>query len=51
MPVDDELARCDAELAALEREMRAGNPQVEGIARAIIDWSMERRLIEHETRR
>lgn len=43
--IADELARCDAEIAALEREMRAGNPEVEGLARAIIDWSIERRMI------
>lgn len=50
-PKQLELARCDAELAALEDEARAGNPDVPGIALGIADWSAERKLIEREGRK
>lgn len=40
------LARCDRELADAERELRAGNPDVEGLLRASVDWAEERRIIE-----
>jgi hypothetical protein len=33
-------------LAAIEAEIRAGNPDVEGLCLALSDWSAELRILE-----
>jgi hypothetical protein len=40
-----ELVRCDAEIGALEQRLQNGHPDVEGLCRALADWSGERRLL------
>lgn len=39
------LQRCDAEIATVEGELRAGNPDIQGLTRALTDWNTEKRLI------
>ena len=41
----DELERCDAEIAAIQRQLRNGHPDLEGLCRALADWSAERRIL------
>ena len=45
------MERCLRELAAIEAELLAGNPHVEGLCLALSDWSMELRLIRLEQRK
>jgi hypothetical protein len=40
-----ELERCDREIAEVERLLRAGHRDVEGLCRALIDWNVERRIL------
>jgi hypothetical protein len=40
-----DIERCDMEIADIERELRAGHPDVHGLVLALNDWSNERRLI------
>lgn len=40
-----EIARCDAEIAGLERLLRAGHPDIEGLTLGLSDWHQERRLL------
>jgi hypothetical protein len=39
------VERCLREIAAIEAELLAGNPNVEGLCLALSDWWMEVRLI------
>ena len=34
----------------MDAQLRAGHPDVEGLCRALVDWSAELRLIEREGR-
>jgi hypothetical protein len=45
-----DLARCDAEIAAIEDMLRAGHPDLQGLLLALSDWSHEKRLIEEAIR-
>jgi hypothetical protein len=40
------MARCRQEIAACETEIRAGHPDLEGLCRALMDWSGELRLLQ-----
>jgi len=40
--------RCLREIAEVRRELLAGNPDVEGLCLALMDWSEELRLIERK---
>lgn len=42
------MERCLREIAAIEAELLAGNPDVAGLCLALSDWSMELRLIRLE---
>ena len=42
------MERCRREIAAIEAELQAGNPDVEGLCLALSDWSAEVRIIEQE---
>ena len=42
------MQRCRAEIAAVEAQIRAGHPDLEGLCLALSDWSRELRLIERE---
>ena len=39
------VERCDREIAEIEQKLRAGHPDVEGLCRGLIDWSVARRMI------
>jgi hypothetical protein len=40
------IERCRLELAAIDAELRAGAPDVEGLCLALQDWSAELRILE-----
>ena len=42
------MERCRREIAAIEAELLAGNPDVQGLCWALADWSAELRLLEEE---
>jgi hypothetical protein len=46
----EDLARCDAEIAACKAKLRAGHKDVDGLMLAIADWAAEKRLIEEAIR-
>ena len=46
-----EIDRCRREVAAIEAELLAGNPDVEGLCLALKDWSAELRILQNEQRR
>ena len=43
-----DLERCLTEIAVVESDLRKGHPDVEGLCRALVDWSEELRRIERE---
>lgn len=49
--LEAEIDRCRREIAAIELELRAGNPDVAGLCLALFDWSMELRILQNEERR
>jgi len=44
------MERCKREIAAIEAELLAGNPDVQGLCMALSDWWAELRIIEAEQR-
>jgi hypothetical protein len=42
------IERCRREIAAIEAEILAGNPDIHGFCLALSDWSAELRLREKE---
>jgi hypothetical protein len=40
------MARCRQEIAAIEAQIRAGHPDLEGLCLALSDWCAELRLLE-----
>jgi len=45
------MDRCRREIAAIEREVLAGHPDLEGLCLALSDWRAELRILENEKRR
>jgi hypothetical protein len=45
------MERCRREIAAIEAELRAGNPDVAGLCLALSDWSAELRILQDDERR
>jgi hypothetical protein len=45
------MERCLREIAAIEAELRAGNPDVLGLLLAYADWRAELRILQNEKRR
>jgi hypothetical protein len=45
------MDRCRREIAAIEAEIRAGNPDLQGLCLALSDWSAELRILRDEERR
>lgn len=43
--------RCRREIAAIEAELLAGNPDVQGLCLALSDWHAELRILQNEKRR
>jgi len=46
-----QVERCRREIAIIEAELFAGNPDVQGLCLALSDWWAELRIIEAEQRR
>lgn len=46
-----EIERCRREIAEIERLLRSGHPDVEGLCLALADWWAELRLLEAERSR
>jgi hypothetical protein len=44
----ERIARAQREIAAIEAEIRAGNPDLHGLCRGLVDWSCELRRLEKE---
>jgi hypothetical protein len=44
------MERCRQEIAAIEAELRAGNPDVMGLLLAFADWHAELRILQDEKR-
>ena len=42
------IERCQREIAAIEDQLRAGHPEVEGLCLALTDWSAELRILVEE---
>jgi ParB family chromosome partitioning protein len=40
------IARCRAEISEIERLLKAGHPDLDGLVRALVDWSGELRLLQ-----
>ena len=49
--MEREIDRCYREIAAVEAELLAGNPDIEGLCLALSDWSAELRILQNEKRR
>ena len=45
------MERCRREIAAIETEIRAGNPNLGGLCLALRDGSVELRILQDEKRR
>ena len=45
------MERCRREIAAIEAEIRAGNPDLQGLCLALTDWHAELRILQDEERR
>jgi hypothetical protein len=45
------MERCRREIAAIEAEILAGNPDLPGLCLALSDWSAELRILQNEERR
>jgi len=45
------MERCRREIAAIETEIRAGNPDLPGLCLALSNWSAELRILQDEKRR
>jgi hypothetical protein len=45
------MERCRREIAAVEAEILAGNPDLPGLCLALRDWSAELRILQNEERR
>jgi len=46
----DEIRRCHLEIAAIEAELAAGNPDTRGLNLGWLDWHMEILMILRERR-
>ena len=45
------MERCHREIAAIEAELLAGNPDIGGLLLAYADWHAELRILQDEERR
>lgn len=46
LAAEDQIARCNREIAAAEAELRAGHKDIQGLTRCLVDWHLELRLIQ-----
>jgi hypothetical protein len=47
-PLAGRIARARREIAAIRAEILAGNPDLHGLVRGLVDWSCELRRLEKE---
>ena len=47
-PLADRIARARRAVAQIDAEIRAGNPDLHGLCRGLVDWSCELRRLEKE---
>jgi hypothetical protein len=45
------MERCRREIAAIEAELRSGNPDVMGLLPGLADWHVELGILQNEKRR
>ncbi len=45
------MERCLREIAAIEAEILAGNPDIAGLILGLVDWNVELRILQNEKRR
>jgi hypothetical protein len=45
------MERCRREIAAIEAEILAGNPDLQGLCLALSDWHAELRILQPEVQR
>jgi hypothetical protein len=45
------MERCRREIAGIEAEILAGNPDLPGLCLALSDWTAELRILQNEERR
>src|SRR6266478_3791638 len=45
------MDRCRREIAAIKAEIRAGNPDLQGLCLALSDWAGELQILQNEQRR
>ena len=46
-----DIDHCRRQISEIERELRAGNPDVHGLCLGLKDWSVELRILEREQQR
>lgn len=51
LSIEDEIDRCDREIAAIDAALRSGHPDVAGLCLALSDWSVELRILKVELAR
>ncbi|MCL4488863.1 MAG: hypothetical protein M1570_12130, partial [Chloroflexi bacterium] len=49
--IERAMARCRSEIAEIERLLRSGHPDVEGLCLGLSDWSAELRILKRERER
>ena len=42
------IERCHREIAAIESQILAGNPDIQGLCLALSDWSAELKLLQQD---
>ena len=42
------IARCRVEIASIEKQIRAGHPDLHGLCLALSDWSAELKLLQQQ---
>ena len=47
----EQIERCHREIAAIEAEILAGDPDLPGLFLALSDWAAELRILQNEKRR
>ena len=49
--VEEEIDRCHREIAEIEKQLRAGHPDIAGLCLALADWSAELRILRSDRKK
>ena len=49
--LDREIERCRQEITEIERQIRAGHPDIAGLCLGLHDWAQELRILHRERER